>query len=183
MLKAITLYEPYASLMAHGIKLNETRPMRTSHRGDIAIHAAKTDYGLSDELTAAVVHAFHNRGLKPHAATLGCIVAIVELLDVQPSEKFFRGALFTRDQHYPKLADGQFPLTEEEFNFGNYAAGRFIYRTRRVRKLKTPVPTRGYQSIGWTVPPDIEARVRAELCPHDTDGDGDCPHHPKGCFR
>ena len=36
MLKAITLYEPWASLMAIGAKRNETRPCRINHRGDIA---------------------------------------------------------------------------------------------------------------------------------------------------
>lgn len=39
MLKAITLWEPWASLMAIGAKKNETRGCWTKHRGDIAIHA------------------------------------------------------------------------------------------------------------------------------------------------
>jgi hypothetical protein len=175
MLKAITLYEPWASLMAIGAKRNETRGCRTSHRGDIAIHAAKTTQALApaiinayhnrgmvpppntpEALVPAVIDAYHNRGIVPSPDTLGCIVAVVDLWDVQPAEKFdtFR----TNDKEL-------IPITKEEFMFGNYngGCGRWIFRTRNLRRLTTPIPTRGYQSIGWTVPPDVEAQVREQL--------------------
>ena len=151
-MKAITLYEPYASLMAIGAKVNETRPMRTSHRGDICIHAAKTDTCWISSEKYRTNQAFEQRGLDFKPA-FGCIVAVVELWDVQPSEKFYVE---------PPTSD-PFCISEEEFNFGNYAPGRFIYRTRNLRRLATPVPARGFQSIGWTVPPDIDARVDAEI--------------------
>lgn len=183
MLKAITLYEPWASLMAIGAKVNETRPVRTTHRGDIAIHAAKVSPNFSEDVAVDAINAFKSRGLVPSLNTLGCILAIVDVWDVQPADNFFRQHLFNQEQHKELVAGGMIPLTEEEYVFGGYAPGRWIYRTRNLRRLKNPVPTRGYQSIGWTVPPDIEASVRAELCPHDTDGDGNCPIHPKGCFR
>ena len=87
MLKAITLYEPWASLMAIGAKRNETRGCRTSHRGDIAIHAAKTDHGTPESLVPAIIKAFRDRNLKPDERTLGCIVAVVDLYDVQPTDR------------------------------------------------------------------------------------------------
>jgi hypothetical protein len=40
MTKALTLTEPYASLVARGVKRIETRSWSTSYRGPIAIHAA-----------------------------------------------------------------------------------------------------------------------------------------------
>lgn len=43
-IRVLTLYQPWASLLAHGIKLNETRPSATSHtseKGTYLIHAAK----------------------------------------------------------------------------------------------------------------------------------------------
>jgi hypothetical protein len=51
-MKAITLYEPYASLMRIGAKINETRGQRTNHRAkDEAaigtITAAETLLGLA----------------------------------------------------------------------------------------------------------------------------------------
>jgi hypothetical protein len=145
MLKAITLYEPYASLMAIGAKRNETRGCRTSLRGDIAIHAAKKDYGCSEAVGYAAVKAFRDRGLEPSPDTLGCLVAVVNLYDVQPAERV-----------YPTSS-------AEELAFGNYLCGRWIYLTHTVRRLAKPVPCRGYQSIGWTVPPDVEAKVREQL--------------------
>ena len=145
MLKAITLYEPYASLMAIGAKRNETRGCRTSLRGDIAIHAAKTDHGTPESLVPLIINAYRDRGLVPSPDTRGCIVAVVDLYDVQPAERV-----------YPTSS-------AEELAFGNYLCGRWIYLTHTVRRLAKPVPCRGYQSIGWTVPPDVEAKVREQL--------------------
>ena len=176
-MKAITLYEPWASLMSIGAKVNETRGCRTSHRGDICIHAAKTDHGTPEDLIPAILKAFQTRHTQPHPDSLGCIIAVVDLWDVQPSSRFAVGSTAR-----PEFSGtGGIVISDEEFAFGNYGDGRFIFRTRNLRRLKTPVPCRGFQSIGWTVPPEVEAKVRAELCPHDTDGDGNCPLHPKGC--
>lgn len=40
-MKVITLWEPWASLIAVGAKMIETRSWNTNYRGRIAIHAAK----------------------------------------------------------------------------------------------------------------------------------------------
>lgn len=40
-LKALTLHQPWASLVAVGAKTIETRSRRISHRGPLAIHAGK----------------------------------------------------------------------------------------------------------------------------------------------
>lgn len=153
MLKAITLWEPWASLMAIGAKTNETRGVRTSHRGDIAIHAAVTDHGVPEHLWQPVIDAHQSRNIVP-TPCFGCIVAVVDLYDVQPSELF---ALGTTEKA------GRFILSIEEFSFGNYNAERWIYRTRNLRRLKTPVKCSGCQAIGWAVPPEIESKVRQQL--------------------
>ena len=41
-MKALSLLQPWASLVAIGAKLYETRTWRTPHRGEIAIHASRT---------------------------------------------------------------------------------------------------------------------------------------------
>ncbi len=41
-MKVITIKEPYATLIAEGYKEYEFRTWKTSYRGDILIHAAKT---------------------------------------------------------------------------------------------------------------------------------------------
>ncbi len=154
-MKAITLYEPWASLMAIGAKQNETRPMRTAHRGDICIHAAiKTVDGITQDC----LNAFRNRGV-PVQWHFGCIVAVVEIWDVQPSEQFL-----VEDSETARLNPGnRIVISSEEFRFGNYSPGRFIYCTRNLRRLRDPVPAKGMQCVGWTLPPDVEAKVRAQL--------------------
>ena len=41
-MKTLTIKEPYATLIAEGLKEYEFRTWKTSYRGDILIHAAKT---------------------------------------------------------------------------------------------------------------------------------------------
>lgn len=152
MLKAITLYEPWASLMAIGAKQNETRGHRTLHRGDICIHAAKISPGVSDEVLRAELRAYSDRDFGQRASA-GCIVAMVDLFEVRRTEDFgFEGT-------DPLLIQ----ISEEEQGFGNYGAGRFVYRTRNLRRLRSTVPCRGFQCVGWTVPDEIEQRVREQL--------------------
>ncbi len=43
-MKAISLWEPYATFIALGIKNYETRSFKRSHRGDLLICAAKGGY-------------------------------------------------------------------------------------------------------------------------------------------
>jgi len=151
MMRGITLYEPFASLMAIGAKQNETRPRRTNHRGDICIHAAKQTV---EGIWPATLNAFRNRG-EPMVWHYGCIVAVVELWDVQPSKLFkTKGSM---------IWPGEFEVSEEEFQFGNYDSGRWIYRTRNLGRLKTPVPCKGFQCVGWKVPPDVEVKVREQI--------------------
>lgn len=184
MLKAVTLYEPWASLMAIGAKLNETRGCRTNHRGDIAIHAAKADVGTPEEIIPIVIQAFRSRNIQPSASNMGCVLAVVRLMDVIPSAAFFRGSLYNRHQHEELMQNGRIPLCDEEYAFGNYMPGRFIYRCCDVRRLLKPIPCRGYQQIGWIVPPEIEAQIRKQLpgCSHPGCGypDGKPCH---GCGR
>jgi hypothetical protein len=68
--KALTLHQPWASLIAEGVKRYETRAWTTRYRGPIAIHAGlRTVPGVGHGL--------------PH----GCIVAIADLVDVLPSDQ------------------------------------------------------------------------------------------------
>lgn len=163
MLKAFTLHEPFASLMAIGAKMNETRGIRTSIRGDVAIHAAKNAPDFSKELYDAALKAMTDQGYRPKPEFLGCILCVVEIYDVVPSEKFFRESQYIKASVRAMEIDGKISLSDEEWAFGNYEPGRFIFRTRNLRVLKTPVHARGCQALGWTVPPEVEAEVRRQL--------------------
>lgn len=59
-MKAITLWQPWASLVAVGVKTIETRSWSTSYRGPIAIHAG------ARPLTPRIKREYY--GIQPHAA-------------------------------------------------------------------------------------------------------------------
>ena len=48
MVKVLSLKEPYATLIAEGIKHIETRSWKTNYRGEIYIHASKTILSTKD---------------------------------------------------------------------------------------------------------------------------------------
>lgn len=55
-MKALTLWQPWATLVALGVKTIETRSWSTSYRGPLAIHAATRP--ISDRLTLGVWEAW-----------------------------------------------------------------------------------------------------------------------------
>ena len=88
-LKAITVQQPWANLVADGTKHIVTRSRRTSYRGRLVIHAAKTDLHLRahNEYPAAC----HGRALATASGNahwprlpLGVIVATCTLADCAP---------------------------------------------------------------------------------------------------
>jgi|SRR5690242_8015772 len=70
-MKAITLIQPWASLIADGIKTIETRSWPTNYRGPIAIHAGK---GVDAE-------ACKDFGYDPVSIRKGCVIAVGVLTD------------------------------------------------------------------------------------------------------
>ena len=147
-MKAITLWQPWASLIAYGIKTRETRSRRPPRQliasedtelGRIherfAIHAAKRPL-TRDELESPIL-----RALPPEVLTLplGAVVAT---------------ALITRVDE----ADG----TQLD-PYGDYGAGRFFWTLEAVQRFDEPVPAIGHQGWWDWLP---------ELCPVHRDHSG-----------
>jgi len=138
-MKAITLTQPWATLIAIGAKQIETRSWRTFYRGPLAIHAAKSfpewarekfefDPGLDqrtcDALEAHGIHGF--RDLPGGVIVATC--TLVKILRIYP--------------------DNVPPAPE--FYFGDYTPGRWAWYLSDVKPLAEPVPARG--SLGlWEV--------------------------------
>jgi hypothetical protein len=174
-MQALSLWQPWASLMAFGTKKVETRhwPFRGPKPVLLAIHAAqKWDRVLYDlcrtEPFARVLREHRVRFVerpKASASTgpgqpssvprpelpFGAIVAIGRLQCCPTTEEF------GSDPRYAVLR------TEQEIAFGNYSLGRFAWVFDAVRPLKAPVPERGHQSL-WNWQPNAEAAaIAAEL--------------------
>lgn len=135
-MRALSLWQPWASAIACGAKRIETRSWATSYTGPLAIHAAKT---WNDECALAYGFLAEREEfcrLLPHGADdeilplpFGAIVATAELVACRPVEE---------------IRDG---LTSLETALGNYSAGRFGWLLTEVKRLERPVPARGRQGL------------------------------------
>src|SRR5258706_13740796 len=110
-MKAISLWQPWASAMALGAKRNETRSWFMSYRGDLVICAAKRK---------PVVTEFESTGLYQQALAVpyGAALCVVEVYDCIPSQNFIKSA----DRALLPLRI----ITEEEWEMGDYTPGRWI---------------------------------------------------------
>lgn len=156
MLKALSLRQPWASLLAVGAKRVETRSGSTQLRGEFAVHAAQAWTAKQQRLcrTEPFAAALARAGLQREELPTGAIIGLAMIEDC------FR---FTGADAY-HLAGGVFALTEPERAFGDFTPGRFGFLTSNVRRLAMPVPCRGALGF-WTVPPEVEVAVRAQLNP------------------
>lgn len=137
-MKALSLHQPYASLIAARAKRFETRGWATSYRGPLVICAAKRKI-TGEALELFQVTGF-NWALRSVASPpgspvlsselpLGVALCLADLTDCIPTEKL--------------------PLSKfaHERSFGNFAPGRFAWALEDIRPLPTPVPVRGRQGL------------------------------------
>lgn len=150
-MKALSLWQPWASAVANGAKCVETRSWSTTYRGLLAIHAAQKDDRhlrracLADSNVRAALNI--DRGVNPDLPR-GVIIAVVELVDVRPAETFTSAELDV--VRTLNKANGTFT----ERSLGNFAAGRFGWVFRNLIEISTPVPYKGRQGL-FNVPPEL----------------------------
>ena len=128
-MKAITLWQPYASLIAEGIKRTETRnwkPPASIIGTDIAIHAAMR--WTRDEKQEAAYFSQELRELGP--LPLGKVVAVVSIK-----------AIYSTDgTDWPKV-----PEVMASYRYGDYSPGRYIWHLTNIRKVAPPFIFTGRQ--------------------------------------
>jgi hypothetical protein len=158
LVKALSLTQPWASLVAIGAKRIETRSWATHYRGPVAIHAAK---GFPREcrdlvgvepfrsaLLAGIAHgrlARHESGELP----LGAIVAVARLTSC---------LRFTPDV----VAQLEAKYGAVEMAFGAFGTGRYGFVLEGVQALETPIPCKGALGI-WQVPSEITVAYGRQL--------------------
>ncbi len=134
-MKALTLTQPWATLIAIGAKRIETRSWSTKYRGPLAIHAAKGFPKWAKEFAhePPVSVLFGMR----HEYPRGCVIATCRLVDVLSTDKI----------HYRTgEASWRSPyrfLSVQEQRFGDYSAGRFAWILEDVQPLPEPIPAKG----------------------------------------
>ena len=139
-MKAITISQPYASLIASGEKWVENRIWETSHRGPIAIHAGQgRQYLGNDELKNCPT---------------GKIIAIADLVACVPISRIMEEA----DDANPERPFG-LPWTWQEIARHSHCSGPWCWILADARAIE-PIEVRGAQRI-WNVPAEIAEKIEA----------------------
>ena len=140
-IKAISLTQPWATLMAIEAKKYETRGWYTNHRGPTAIHAAK---GFPKEAQALCLEEPFCSVLRAVGYNLitdlplGCILAVGNLNTVYKTTYVAR------------------QLASQEIAFGDYSAGRYAYQFLAMQRLAIPIPAKGALGFwDWEAPEGV----------------------------
>lgn len=155
-MKAITLTQPWATLVAIGAKKIETRSWATSYRGPLAIHAAAGlgpvdgrrglhDLCGSHPFCDVLLPAGYNAMRMPAwGLPRGAIVAVADLRGVIPVTGIRQHTLI------------DWPLTDQERAFGDYSPGRYAWLLADVRPLRAPIPAKGALGLWeWESPEGV----------------------------
>lgn len=137
-MKAITILQPWASLIACGAKKIETRSWPTKYRGKIAIHAGKKEYA-GGMIYFNTFLRYQNMFLDEEEFIYGSVIAIADLVDCL---KIINGNRLDGAPFYEE----QFEIAKREIPFGNYTPGRYAWILDNVRPIE-PVPAKGMQRI------------------------------------
>ncbi len=156
-MKAITLWQPWASLWACGMKQYETRSWATSYRGPIAIHAAKKPFD-TDTYFDRELHPFANAlNLKNiysfDELPYGCIIATAELVDCHK---------MVRDEYNVFRIEDKV-ISYKELIFGEWAPGRYAWEIANVKMLDNPIPASGKQGLWNWDDMGISAKAQKDI--------------------
>lgn len=132
-MKALTVCQPFASLISNGLKWIENRTWITDHRGILAIHAGKS------------LKYYESANPPPPHVPLGAIVAVCTVRDI-----------FRLDSHNAAWCLKQ-PLEISE-----HAEGPFCWLLVNIVKLPHVVHCRG-QRLVWTMDLETRQQVYYEL--------------------
>jgi hypothetical protein len=151
-MKAITLWQPWASLVACGAKRFETRhwaPPDHLIGQHLAIHAGMQFEAYHRPAALAAMQMALGTRLVPANLPAGAVVAIARLRAVHWSTGV------SRDGHandpnritYVHTRDGRIYLNPGEEFFGAYEAGRCLWELDGLERLAHPIPVRGHQGL------------------------------------
>ena len=153
-MKALSLTQPWATLVVTGAKRFETRSWTTTYRGPLLIHAAK-GFPVSARVFA---HTEFTLGRLPARIARGAIIGRVVLKNVYRAEE---------------LASTLTPL---ERLYGDYTPGRWAWELAEAEMFETPIPYKGALGLFevalpvggiWSIP-----SPPSELAPYGHDDGG-----------
>jgi activating signal cointegrator 1 len=139
-IKALSLWQPWATFIALGIKGYETRSWSTGHRGPLAIHAsaAKMNAEVVEWVKDLADRTLYEYGIsiptKPEDYPLGMVLCTTRLV---ACHRVTRGLISE--------------IGEIEFEVGDWTPGRYVWELSDIERLEPPVPARGALGLWeWT---------------------------------
>ena len=133
-MKALTVWQPWAQLLAMGTKSIETRSWGTRYRGRILIHAAKADHQyIILRYPHELFQHFEAAGAIYKDFPLGAIIGQANLVEC-----------IQMDQEYCDRMKKQNPA---EYAFGNYEPGRYALVMKDAVLFDKPIPAKGKQGL------------------------------------
>ena len=149
-MRALSLYQPWASLIVYGHKRIETRSWSTTYRGTLLIHASKNKRWMPD-----FPRLLHDAGI-PDAMTdlptpCGAVLGSVEVVDCLKSEEFSESDVGTQERL-----------------LGDYRPGRYGWVLRQPVVFTTPVYCAGHLGL-WEVPAAMLSQLPSYI---QQEGDG-----------
>lgn len=164
-MKAISIWQPWATAIVLGAKRVETRSKPTHYRGPIAIHAsARKQKG---ELLVHQCSWHWNGVLHPvftgmggrldleDVLTFGAVIGFGRLCHCKPTHEFTLGEVDAIRQ-----PAGDYDLTRAwtERQLGDFSLGRYGWVIEYVEMFKNPIPFKGKQGF-FEVPDSLLAEV------------------------
>lgn len=157
LLPAISVWQPWASLLAHQVKRFETRgwaPASSLIGRMMAICASKTTQGMDcyageedgpESLRIQGLRQMRRAGVDLHHLPLGMVVGVGVLAEVVP----------TQGDRRPAIS----PLEE---SLGDWSAGRKAWRFDDLHPLAQPIPVLGRQGL-FTLDAATSSRVHIQI--------------------
>ena len=123
-MKALSIKEPFATLIKDGVKIYETRSWKTNYRGEIYIHASLS---LSKSERVESANKYLKSEIKP-----GFILCKCELVDCIPmTDEFIK----------------YINKETSEYDYGLYSEGRYAWKLKVLEVLDEPIPAKGKLGI------------------------------------
>ena len=145
-MKALTLHQPWASLIAEGPKTVETRSWSAPAwviGARIAIHAGKHRVRISNEYDQAMYHAMvqtHGSDWQDHLP-LGAVVATAKLAGC------FRVVGWNEDRQLKLEGAGAGGENIIPDPFGDFLPGRWLWVLEEIERLDPAIPAKGNRML------------------------------------
>ncbi len=161
--KALTLHQPWASLVALGHKRVETRSWSTNYRGGLAIHASKSTRPLRTFAAQQLCRPMTDDEYV--SMPFGAVVAVCRLSYVVPMERVAWPSLLEMGYgDLPMLGwdvaipehDGEDTVLvrPDQEQLGDFGPGRYAWLLDEIRPLARPEEARGALGLWEWQPAD-----------------------------